>query len=45
MTELEKTNGTSNGGADQVDLSLLMDVPLQVTVALGRARMTIEARP
>jgi flagellar motor switch protein FliN/FliY len=42
MTELEKTNGTSNGGADQVDLSLLMDVPLQVTVELGRARMTIE---
>lgn len=25
-----------------VDLSLLMDVPLQVTVELGRARMTIE---
>jgi flagellar motor switch protein FliN/FliY len=27
---------------EQVDLSLLMDVPLQVTVELGRARMTIE---
>lgn len=25
-----------------VDLSILMDVPLQVTVELGRARMTIE---
>jgi flagellar motor switch protein FliN/FliY len=29
-------------GTDQVDLSLLMDVPLQVTVELGRARLTIE---
>jgi flagellar motor switch protein FliN/FliY len=43
MSEPEKENGTAtNGGADQVDLSLLMDVPLQVTVELGRARMTIE---
>jgi flagellar motor switch protein FliN/FliY len=43
MSEAEKENGTAtNGGADQVDLSLLMDVPLQVTVELGRARMTIE---
>ena len=29
-------------GGEQVDLSLLMDVPLQVTVELGRTRMTIE---
>src|SRR5919205_4488634 len=42
MDELAKENGTNRGGADQVDLSLLMDVPLQVTVELGRARMTIE---
>ncbi len=38
MSEEEKNNGPSG----QVDLSLLMDVPLQVTVELGRARMTIE---
>ena len=42
MAELEVENGKSGGG-DQVDLSLLMDVPLQVTVELGRARMTIES--
>lgn len=43
MDEAAKDNGTSHAGADQVDLSLLMDVPLQVTVELGRARMTIES--
>ena len=32
----------SNLRPEQVDLSLLMDVPLQVTVELGRARITIE---
>jgi flagellar motor switch protein FliN/FliY len=42
MDEAAKDNGVSHGGAEQVDLSLLMDVPLQVTVELGRARMTIE---
>ena len=42
MAELEMENNKSGGG-DQVDLSLLMDVPLQVTVELGRARMTIES--
>ncbi|HVO93054.1 MAG TPA: flagellar motor switch protein FliN [Terriglobales bacterium] len=42
MEELAKeTNGKSVNG-EQVDLSLLMDVPLQVTVELGRARLTIE---
>jgi flagellar motor switch protein FliN/FliY len=41
MSEPEKENGTTHG-AEQIDLSLLMDVPLQVTVELGRARMTIE---
>lgn len=35
------SEGSQNAGM-QVDLSLLMDVPLQVTVELGRARMTIE---
>ena len=35
----EQSNGKSS---EQVDLSLLMDVPLQVTVELGRTRMTIE---
>jgi flagellar motor switch protein FliN len=43
MDEAVKDNGTGHVGADQVDLSLLMDVPLQVTVELGRARMTIES--
>ncbi len=42
MEELAKESGTSNKRPEQVDLSLLMDVPLQVTVELGRARMTIE---
>jgi flagellar motor switch protein FliN len=42
MDEAVNENGASRGGKDQVDLSLLMDVPLQVTVELGRARLTIE---
>ncbi len=42
MDEAAKDSGADRGGTDQVDLSLLMDVPLQVTVELGRARMTIE---
>ena len=42
MEEGAKENGGSNKRPEQVDLSLLMDVPLQVTVELGRARMTIE---
>ena len=50
MDEAVNENGASRGGLsagaqagkDQVDLSLLMDVPLQVTVELGRARLTIE---
>ena len=42
MAEVETENFKSNGGGEQVDLSLLMDIPLQVTVELGRARMTIE---
>jgi flagellar motor switch protein FliN/FliY len=37
-----KENGQSNGQSDQVDLALLLDIPLQITVELGRARMTIE---
>lgn len=31
----------SSSGSERVDLSLLLDVPLQVTVELGRARMSI----
>ena len=42
MDEAVNENGAGRGGKDQVDLSLLMDVPLQVTVELGRARLTIE---
>jgi flagellar motor switch protein FliN/FliY len=42
MADSETEKNKSNGSPDQVDLSLLMDVPLQVTVELGRARMTIE---
>ena len=42
MAELETDKSKGGAGAEQVDLSLLMDVPLQVTVELGRARMTIE---
>ena len=42
MDEAVNENGASRSGKDQVDLSLLMDVPLQVTVELGRARLTIE---
>lgn len=39
--DLRDAESNQNAGM-QVDLSLLMDVPLQVTVELGRARMTIE---
>ncbi|HXG51831.1 MAG TPA: flagellar motor switch protein FliN [candidate division Zixibacteria bacterium] len=42
MAEETSENGAGRGSAEQVDLSLLMDVPLQVTVELGRARLTIE---
>jgi flagellar motor switch protein FliN len=38
-----KENGGNQEPARQVDLSLLLDVPLQVTVELGRTRMTIES--
>jgi len=43
MEEAAKETGGGIRRPDQVDLSLLMDVPLQVTVELGRARMTIES--
>jgi flagellar motor switch protein FliN len=33
----------SASGRDALDLSLLLDVPLQVTVELGRTRMTVES--
>jgi flagellar motor switch protein FliN/FliY len=41
--EEAKENGSSKESSRQVDLSLLLDVPLQVTVELGRTRMTIES--
>jgi flagellar motor switch protein FliN/FliY len=43
MAEAAKENGGNRSGVEQVDLSLLMDVPLQVTVELGRTRMTVES--
>ena len=42
MEEGIKEAVSSNRRAEQVDLSLLMDVPLKVTVELGRSQMTIE---
>ena len=42
MPEPGVDNPEPTEGGDQFDLSLLMDVPLQVTVELGRARLTIE---
>lgn len=42
----EKSNGeekaNENGTSGQVDISVLLDVPLQITVELGRTRMTID---
>ena len=42
MEEGTKESVSSTKRAEQVDLSLLMDVPLKVTVELGRSQMTIE---
>ena len=42
MEEVAKETNVSQINAEQLDLSLLMDVPLQFTVELGRARLTIE---
>src|ERR1700754_3409990 len=42
MEDVKESTSVSSGRSEQVDLSLLMDVPLQVTVELGRARLTIE---
>jgi flagellar motor switch protein FliN/FliY len=33
---------TQKNSSEQVDLSYLLDIPLQVAVELGRARMSIE---
>jgi flagellar motor switch protein FliN len=41
--EQVKESGGSQESSRQVDLSMLLDVPLQVTVELGRTRMTIES--
>jgi flagellar motor switch protein FliN/FliY len=43
MEDMKENSNVGNGRSEQVDLSLLMDVPLQVTVELGRARLTIES--
>lgn len=43
MEDVKENTSVSSGRSEQVDLSLLMDVPLQVTVELGRARLTIES--
>ena len=40
--EQTKENGGTQEASRQVDLTFLLDVPLQVTVELGRTRMTIE---
>jgi len=42
MDDVATENNGSHASGEQVDLSILMDVPLQVTVELGRARLTIE---
>jgi flagellar motor switch protein FliN len=42
MDPQEKEQGHNGEGAGQVDLAHLLDIPLQVTVELGRARMTID---
>jgi flagellar motor switch protein FliN/FliY len=42
VKEQVKENGHNHEPATQVDLTMLLDVPLQVTVELGRTRMTIE---
>jgi flagellar motor switch protein FliN len=42
MDPQEKEQGHNDEGPGQVDLAHLLDIPLQVTVELGRARMTID---
>lgn len=39
----KETTGQQTSRAELIDLSLLLDIPLQVTVELGRARMTIDS--
>ena len=42
MSELAPEDNLNKDTVEQVDLSMIMDVPLQVTVELGRSRLTIE---
>ena len=35
-------NASESGGAGEIDLDLLMDVPVYLTVEVGRKRMTIK---
>jgi flagellar motor switch protein FliN/FliY len=43
VAEPETEAAKLSGDVEHVDLSLLMDVPLQVTVELGRAQLTMES--
>jgi flagellar motor switch protein FliN/FliY len=43
LKEQGSENGHNHESSRQVDLTMLLDVPLQVTVELGRTRMTIES--
>jgi flagellar motor switch protein FliN/FliY len=43
MDQNTKERGQNSGRSEQIDLSLLLDVPLQVTVELGRTQMTIDS--
>jgi flagellar motor switch protein FliN/FliY len=38
----QESASRKDGEQDRIDLSLLLDVPLRVTVELGRARMTVD---
>ncbi|MBI4522667.1 MAG: flagellar motor switch protein FliN [Deltaproteobacteria bacterium] len=39
---MDTGQGLKNNGSEEVDLSFLLDVPLKVTVELGRSTMTID---
>lgn len=43
MDQDTKEHGQNNGRSEQANFSLLLDIPLQVTVELGRARLTIDS--
>jgi flagellar motor switch protein FliN/FliY len=41
--EKPRESSSVSSATEKVDLSLLLDIPLQVTVELGRTRMTIDS--